>query len=173
MAIGIRFRKHQRANSAAIIHASNRSAVDSVTAYARFEGVRSPESCARRSSGDSNAHSGLLAVTTTEARISQRNREGGSDTLLAPHIPGSGIPRKTGSQRGWQRESRNTLLDTSILTLFKTQSCGQTLLIKTQPPLTDFPNRPCTCKAAFGRAKVRRRCYSKSTMKSLLATRIE
>jgi hypothetical protein len=145
-----------RANSATIIFSlyhrtSNRSAADSVTAYSRSVGVRSPESCAKRSSGDSNAHSGLLAVTKTEARISQRSREGGSDTLLLPHIPGSGIPRKTGSQRGWQRESRNTLLDRTILRGFKTLSCEQMLLMKNAASAHRFlPETAALVKLLFG-----------------------
>ena len=87
---------------------SNRLAVDSVTVYDRAERVRAPESCARRSRGDGNAHSGPFAATKTEARVFQRNREGGSDMLRVRHIPGSRIPRKTGSKKVWQRESRNT-----------------------------------------------------------------
>jgi hypothetical protein len=87
---------------------SNRSAVDSVTACGRAERVRAPESSARRSPVDRSAHSGPFAVTKAEAHASQRNREGGSDMLLVRHIPGSGIPRKTGSKTGWQGESQNT-----------------------------------------------------------------
>src|ERR1039458_7867038 len=87
---------------------SNRLAVDSVTACARAEPVRAPESCARHSSGDSTAHSAPLAITKTEAHVFQRNREGGSDMLFESHIPGSGIPRKIGSKRAWQGESRDT-----------------------------------------------------------------
>ena len=87
---------------------SHRSAVDPVTPYARSDLVRAPESCARRSSGDSNVHSGPLAVTRTEAHVFQRTHEGGSGILPARHIPGSGIPRKTGSMRDWQGDSQDT-----------------------------------------------------------------
>src|SRR6266404_5785191 len=83
-------------------------AVDSVASCVRTPAARALESSARHSAGDSNARNGPLAATKTEAHISQRNREGGSDMLRARHIPGNGIPRKTGSKRGWQRESQNT-----------------------------------------------------------------
>ena len=86
----------------------NRLAVDSVASCAQAEPDRAPESSARRSPGDSNAHSEPLAATKKEAHVSQRNREGGTDMLRVRHIPGNGIPRKTGSKRGWQRESQNT-----------------------------------------------------------------
>ena len=86
---------------------SNRRRVDCGSVYARAERVRAPESCARRNSGESNAHSEPLAVTKVEAHIFQRNREGGSDMLPVRHIPGSGIPRKTGSKRNWQGQSQN------------------------------------------------------------------
>ena len=87
---------------------SNRLAVDSVKPCAQAEPGQTPESSARHSPGDGNAHSGPLAATKTEAHISQRNREGGTDMLRVRHIPGNGIPRKAGSKRGWQRESQNT-----------------------------------------------------------------
>jgi hypothetical protein len=87
---------------------SNRLAVDSVASCARAERDRAPESSARHSPGDSNARNAPLAATKTEAHISQRSREGGSDMLRVRHIPCNGIPQKTGSKRGWQRESQNT-----------------------------------------------------------------
>jgi len=86
----------------------NRLAVDSVAPCARVEPDRALESSARHSPGDSNARSGPLAATETEAHVFQRSREGGSDMLRVRHIPGNGIPRKTGSKRGWQRETQNT-----------------------------------------------------------------
>src|SRR5208282_5916697 len=85
----------------------NRSAVDSVNVCAQADRVRALESCARCSTGESNAHSGPFAATRTEAHIFRRNPEDGSDTLLVRRIPGNGIPQKTGSKRGWQGESRN------------------------------------------------------------------
>ena len=86
----------------------NRLAVDSVASCAQAEPDRAPESSARRSPGDSSAHSGPLAATKTEAHVFQRSHEGGSDMPRVRHIPGNGIPRKTCSKRGWQRESQNT-----------------------------------------------------------------
>src|SRR5260221_4234100 len=87
---------------------SNPPADDSVTACVRAQPVRSPEPSERRNPGDSNANTGPLAATKTEAHISQRSPESGSDMLRVPHIPGNGIPRKTGSTRVSQRESQNT-----------------------------------------------------------------
>src|SRR5208282_96004 len=86
---------------------SNRLAVDSGTVYDRPDRVRELGSCSRRSFGDSNAHSGPLAATKTEALVVQRTPEDGSGTLPARHTPDSGIPRRTGSKRGWQMESQN------------------------------------------------------------------
>src|SRR6266404_3240415 len=86
----------------------NRLAVDSVASCARTRADREPESSARHSPGDSNARNAPLAATKTEAHISQRSREGGSDMLRVRHIPGNGIPRKTGSRLGWQRETQST-----------------------------------------------------------------
>ena len=86
----------------------NRLAVDSAKLCARAEPDRAPESSARHSPGDSNARSGPLAATKTEAHVFQRSREGGSDMPRVRHIPGNGIPRKTGSKRGRQRETQNT-----------------------------------------------------------------
>jgi hypothetical protein len=54
----------------------------------------------RHSAGDSSVRSALLAATTMEARIFQRNREGASDKLPESRIPGSRILRKTGSRTG-------------------------------------------------------------------------
>jgi hypothetical protein len=83
-------------------------AVDSLVAWCGIEYVRVPKSCERHSPGDNNAHIGQSALTTTEARISQRNPEAGSDRPLESHIPGNGIPRKSGSKRNWQGESQKT-----------------------------------------------------------------
>lgn len=87
---------------------SNRLLVHSLTAYGRVERVRALELYSKRSFGESNAHSGPLAATRTEAHVVQRTREGGSDRRGERHIPGSGIPPKIGSKRIWQRKSRNT-----------------------------------------------------------------
>jgi hypothetical protein len=43
-----------------------------------------------------------------EARVFQKNFEVGIDRLLESHIPGNGIPRKTGSKRAWKLKTRNT-----------------------------------------------------------------
>jgi len=142
---------------------SNRLAADSVTPCARTQPDRAQELSARHSPGDSNARSGPLAATKTEAHVSQRSREGGSDMLRVRHIPGNGIPRKTGSKRGWQRETQNTSWIKLILTLVKMQSCRQ----KARSQLTDFfLEVRGTCKAAIRHVKVRRRCYCESPMKS-------
>ena|ERR1035441_129418 len=80
-------------------------AFDSVISCLRAERVRVPESCARRSCVEGNAHTELFAATKAEAHASRRSREGESETLLARHIPGSGIPRKIAPKR--QEESEN------------------------------------------------------------------
>ena len=103
---------------------SNRLAVDSVTAYARAERVRAPESCSRRSFGDSNAHSEPFAATKAEAHIFQRNREGGSGMLPVPPHPRQWNSSKNRLQEGWQRRVTKYLLERTILTLVKTQSYG-------------------------------------------------
>jgi len=141
----------------------SRLAVDPVKPCARAEPDQAPESSARHSPDDSNAHSGPLVATETEAHVSQRSHEGGSDMLRVRHIPGNGIPRKTGSKRGWQRETQNTSWIKLILTLVKMQSCRQ----KARSQLTDFfLEVRGTCKAAIRHVKVRRRCYCESPMKS-------
>ena len=101
---------------------SNQMAAHFVTACVRPQPVRAPESYARHSPGDSNAHSGPLAATKTEAHVSRRIREDGSDMLHVLHIPGNGIPRKTGSRMGWERESQNTSWTELFLALIHSNS---------------------------------------------------
>src|SRR5258708_28300445 len=85
---------------------SNPPADDSVTACVRAQPVRSPEPSAIRNPGDSNGHTGPLAATKTEAHISRRSREGGSDMLRVSHIPANGIRAKTVSTSVSQREAQ-------------------------------------------------------------------
>ena len=67
-----------------------------------------PEQCGRRSRDDSNGRSEPAAAGEEEARISQRNRAGGSDTLAGRRIPGSEIPEKTVPTTEEQEETRHT-----------------------------------------------------------------
>jgi len=150
---------------------SNRLTLDSVPACDQVEPGRAPESCSRHRPDDSNAHSGPLATTKTEAHVFQRKSEDESDMLLARHIPGNGIPRKTGSKRGGQWETRNT----SWIGVFNPVEDAK-LRVKVadkrgRPAPSHFRSDSCTCKAAFRHVKVRRRSYCESAMKFLVTTR--
>ena len=83
----------------------NPLAVHRVIHDAPVERVRAPESCARRSYVEGNAHTELFAATRAAARASQRSREGGSEMLRVRHIPGNGIHQKIAPKR--QGDSQN------------------------------------------------------------------
>jgi|SRR5208337_3472911 len=108
----------------------------SAAACADSDRVRAPKSCAIHSFGDSTAHSGLPAATTTEAEIFRRARGGESDRLPPRRIPGNGIPRKTGSKRGYQGESQippgwnycNPILDAKLRVIVSARLCGALML---------------------------------------------
>jgi hypothetical protein len=97
-----------------------------------------------------------------EARVFPENCGGASDRLPAHRIPGSKIPRKTGSQKAWQGESLNSSWRGSFLTLPKTQNQGEKLRAKAQVSLVKLfccGRKTGTCKSAFRHDKVRRLCY--------------
>jgi len=86
--------------------ASNRPAVRLLAPCVRVGHVQALGWFAKHKLGDNTAHSGPPAATTTEAHVFQRSCAGGTDTLPGSHIPGSKIPRKTGSKRVGQGESQ-------------------------------------------------------------------
>src|SRR5208337_1622987 len=137
---------------------SNHRALDSVSVGDGTEPAPSQESCARRSPGDSNAHSGPLAATRTEAHAFQRNREAGSDMLLVRHIPGNDIPRKTGSKRDWQPESRKSPKSEYSNPVEDAKLRARVADKGRRPAPPPFLSDNCTCKAACRHGKVRRRC---------------
>ncbi len=86
----------------------NQPGVDSLAACAPEECVRTLESCATHTAGESSVHSGRVAVTKSEAHFFQRIHVAGSELLLADRSCGSGTPRKTGSKRTGQARAWST-----------------------------------------------------------------
>ncbi len=110
--------------------------VGSVAACTDSDRVRAPERCVIRISGDSTDRSGLVAVTVTEAHIFQRDSEAGNGMLLECRTHGNGIPRKTGSKRGYKGESQippgwsycNPVFDAKLRVIVSAKLCGALML---------------------------------------------